>query len=200
MKRICIFGDSITWGAGLHIREAWANLLRNYIESKSNHYIEVYDLGIDGNTTRDLLNRFEVEAEARKPELIIFAIGVNDSMFRNGNNYEIDSEQFNENLRKIYEEAKKFTDNIWFVGLAKGSDSETNPLKRSSTGKCYSKESIEKYNAIIKEFAKQKSLHFVDIYKLLSDSDFDDGLHPNIEGHKKIFELVKKLVDAEGIV
>lgn len=200
MKRICIFGDSITWGAGLQTREAWANLLRNYIESKTDHYIEVYDLGIDGNTTKDLLNRFEVEAEARKPELIIFAIGVNDSMFRHGNNYEIDSDQFKENLGKLYEKAKKFTDKIWFVGLAKGSDSETNPLKRSSTGKCYSKESVERYDGVIKNFTSQKSLPFVDIYKSLSDSDFDDGLHPNIEGHKKIFERVKELVDKNKIV
>jgi len=184
----------------LHTREAWANLLRNYIESKTDHYIEVYDLGIDGNTTRDLLNRFEVEAEARKPELIIFAIGVNDSMFRNGNNYDIDIEQFGKNLGELFERSKKFTNKIWFVGLAKGSDSETNPLKRSSTGKCYSKSSVEKYDAVIKDFAIQKSLPFVDIYKVLSDSDFDDGLHPNIEGHKKIFESVKQLIDAEDIV
>jgi lysophospholipase L1-like esterase len=184
----------------LHTREAWANLLRNYIESKTDHYIEVYDLGIDGNTTKDLLRRFDVEAEARKPELIIFAIGVNDSMFRNENIYDIDSIQFAKNLNTINDKAKEFTDKIWFVGLAKGSDSETNPLKRSSTGKCYSKESVEKYDGVIKEFAIQKALPFVDIYKSLSDFDFDDGLHPNIEGHKKIFESFKKLVDAGGVV
>ncbi len=200
MKRICIFGDSITWGAGLHTREAWANLLRNYIESKTDHYIEVYDLGIDGNTTKDLLQRFDIEAEARKPELIIFAIGVNDSMFRNENSYDIDSNQFAENLNILNDKANKFTNKIWFLGLVKGSDSETNPLRRSSTGKCYSKESVEKYDSVIKSFAIKKSLPFVDIYGSLSVSDFDDGLHPNVKGHKKIFESVRQLVDAEGIV
>jgi lysophospholipase L1-like esterase len=73
-------------------------------------------------------------------------------------------------------------------------------LKRSSTGKCYSKKSVERYDGVIKDFTIQKSLSFVDIFENLSDSDFDDGLHPNINGHKKIFESVKELVDAEGIV
>jgi len=32
---ICIFGDSIAWGAWLPFRVSWANLLRNYLEKTS---------------------------------------------------------------------------------------------------------------------------------------------------------------------
>jgi lysophospholipase L1-like esterase len=200
IKRICIFGDSITWGAGLPGRVAWANLLRNYIEQKTDHYIELYDLGVDGNTTKNLLVRFDTEALARKPDMIIFAIGVNDSMYRHANEFDISTEEFVANLDRLLIMAKKYTDNIWFVGLVKGSDENTIPLKRSITGKCYSKESVARYNQILKDFALNSSCVFVDIYDLLVDSDFEDGLHPNEQGHNKIYTAVKGLFDQYNVL
>ncbi len=81
-KTICIFGDSIIWGAGLPCRVAWVNLLRNYVEIKYGGVVELYDLGIDRDTTEDLLKRFDAENRARRPQVIIFAVGTNDSSYR----------------------------------------------------------------------------------------------------------------------
>jgi len=39
--------------------------------------LSVYNYGFSGNTSKDLLLRFEVETIARKPDVIIFAIGIN---------------------------------------------------------------------------------------------------------------------------
>lgn len=195
MKRICIFGDSITWGAGLPFRVAWANLLRSYFDSKGEDYIELYDLGIDGNTTEDLIKRFDIEAEARNPEVIIFAIGINDSMFRNKDNFDISEDQFLKNLETLHKKAKKFTNSIYFVGLVKGSDDLTIPLKRSITGKCYSKNAVKKYDLVIKEFCKNNEVVFIDVFNKLNNKDFIDGLHPNIEGHEKIFEEAKNVLE-----
>jgi lysophospholipase L1-like esterase len=33
---------------------------------------------------------------------------------------------------------------------------------------------------------------------LLNNEDFDDGLHPNTEGHQKIFEKVKNFLVENG--
>ena len=33
---------------------------------------------------------------------------------------------------------------------------------------------------------------FIDIFGLLDNADFEDGLHPNAAGHQKIFEVIKK--------
>ena len=32
---------------------------------------------------------------------------------------------------------------------------------------------------------------YLDIFGILSNNDFDDGLHPNASGHQKTFEKVK---------
>lgn len=189
---ICVFGDSITWGAFLPFRGAWANLLRNYLESK-NEMIALYDLGIDANTSTDLLNRFDTEAAARKPDIIIFAVGTNDSAYRNTRKDALTpTREFKKNLTTLLTSARKLTPEIYFIGIAKGSDENTVPLPRSSTGKCYDQENISKYNAIIKEVCQKEKVEFVDIIDELKNEDFDDGLHPNLGGHQKIFEAVRR--------
>ncbi|MBA4320495.1 MAG: hypothetical protein C0412_19015, partial [Flavobacterium sp.] len=90
--------------------------------------------------------------------------------------------------------AKKFTDEIMFVGLVKGDDQFTNPFPDSTTGKSYSKVNIKKYNESIKNIALKNNLQFIDIYDDLNDADFYDGLHPNKNGHKKIFQKIIQYV------
>lgn len=191
---ICIFGDSITWGAFLPFRGAWANLLRNYLESL-NDKIALYDLGIDRNTSTDLLRRFDEEAKERNADLIIFAIGINDSAYRKINSSPITTPQlFKKNINELINKARKFTKNIIFVGLVKGDDSKTIPLARSTTGKCYDKENTKKYNEIIKKICESEGISFIDLFNLLNDEDFDDGLHPNLGGHQKMFEAVRRIL------
>ena len=45
---ICIFGDSITWGAYDPEQGGWATRLRNYFEKQDND-VDVYNLGISGD-------------------------------------------------------------------------------------------------------------------------------------------------------
>ena len=55
---------------------------------------------------------------------------------------------------------------------------------------CYTNENIQKYTKIMEDVCKENGVLFMDI-KPLNNDDFDDGLHPNTEGHRKIFEQVK---------
>ena len=76
MATICVFGDSIAWGAVDPENGGWVNCLRNYFESKSlrvDQDTDVYNLGISGDNTNDLLARFDVEVRARNPDTIVFA-------------------------------------------------------------------------------------------------------------------------------
>lgn len=193
---ICIFGDSITWGAKLPFRIGWANLLRNHLEKVSDEFFSVYDLGIDKNTSTDLLQRFVNEAEARKPEVIIFAIGTNDSSFIKTKDQPItELNTFKNNLKALTDLAKKHTHRIIFVGLTKGDDRITNPLPQSTTGKSYDKANITLYSQAIKEVCTNEDLTFIDLQAILTDTDFADGLHPNAAGHEKIFQAVAKKLD-----
>jgi len=86
IMNICIFGDSITWGAYDPINGGWVGLLRNYFEKKSEGEIEIYNLGISGNTTDGLLKMIENESIPREPEVIVLAIGINDTQYIYSNN------------------------------------------------------------------------------------------------------------------
>lgn len=195
MKTICIFGDSVTWGRGLSSRVGWANLLRNALED-IDPSIQVYDLGIDGDTTHDLLARAQQEALARRPDIIVWAIGVNDSAYRKTPNYPlIKIEQFEDNLETLFELGATLAKKQLCVGIAKGSDANTTPLPDSSTGKCYVKSRVREYDETIKQLAMDTGIDYVGVWSVLNDKDFYDGLHPNKAGHKKIFERVLPVVE-----
>ncbi|MFH1611889.1 MAG: GDSL-type esterase/lipase family protein, partial [bacterium] len=115
IRTICIFGDSITWGAYDPENGGWANLLRNDLESKDIH---VYNCGVSGDNTDDLLKRFKVESEAREPDAVMFAIGINDSQYTGERqNSRVPKEKFISNLEKLISQTKETTDKIIFVGL-----------------------------------------------------------------------------------
>jgi len=179
MAQILVFGDSIVYGAW--DREGgWVERLRKFLFDKE---FLVYNLGVSGDTTEDLLNRFEFEAEQRLDEneetIIIFSIGINDTL-------RTSPEKFKENIRKLIGLAQKFTQKIIFVGLT--------PVDEEKTE--YKNEYIQQYNEIIKSICSENKLLFIDIlgdwqetnYKIL----LEDGLHPNSQGHEKIFIKVKE--------
>ena len=64
MKRIICFGDSITFGRGENPNIGWCGRLKNYFESKD-PYNAIYNLGVPGHTSTDLLLRFNIEASGR---------------------------------------------------------------------------------------------------------------------------------------
>ena len=87
MTRILVFGDSIARGAVDLEKGGWVERLRIYFVNNSKDK-SVYNLGISGDTTENLLKRFMNECKVREPEIIIFAIGVNDSaIIQNKNNW-----------------------------------------------------------------------------------------------------------------
>ena len=46
----------------------------------------------------------------------------------------------------------------------------------------------------MRNICKENKIHYLDIFGLFENEDFKDGIHPNIAGHKKIFEKVKSFL------
>lgn len=188
-NRICIFGDSITWGAIDPENGGWVAQLRRYFET-NNYDISIYNQGISGDNTNDLLARFEIECKAREPQVVIFAIGINDSQYTKSKGIEgISLEKFQNNLIKLIKQAKIFSDKIIFVGLTKVDQSSI--PESWGTEKFYNNNIIATYNTAIIKVCKSSNLLFINLLDLLNVNDLSDGLHPNPEGHKKIFLKVK---------
>ena len=186
---ICIFGDSIVWGAKDYKNGGWVTLLKNHLKEKD--LLNVYNLGVSGDNTDDLLERFENECKARAPEIIIFAIGENDSQYiKSKDNPRVSLDKFQENLNKLLNRARKFTKKIVFVGLTEVDESKVMPIPWSPE-KYYDNENVNKYNSKIKNFCLDNNVLFLDILNLLNNEELDDGIHPNSKGHEKIFNKVK---------
>lgn len=211
MAQILVFGDSITYGAW--DREGgWVSRLRKFLDGKrladSDSYFLVYNLGISGDNTDGLLERFEFEAKQRLDEengnIIAFAIGINDSQFvQSKKSFRVIPEKFKENIQKIIRLAQRYSTKIVFVGLTPVDEAKTSPLPWNAD-RFYKNEYIQKYGGIVKDVCKENKICFIEISGKFMKSDYtkllEDGLHPNSEGHKIIFEIVKDFLVKEKII
>ncbi len=187
---ILVFGDSITWGSYDPNRGGWVTRLRNYYEKKDAD-INVYNLGIPGNTTIDLLKRVEFEASSRNPDIIIFAIGINDAqLIRHTNGLLVSIQEFRQNLSRLFFMARNFTNKVVFVGLTVVDESKTNPDK-SDAGITYRNENIRQFDKVIEHFCRENRLKYIKVDGTIGNNDLVDGLHPNPKGHRQMFEKIK---------
>lgn len=212
MAHILIFGDSITYGAW-DIKGGWPQRLRKYLDEKTlapNSDIEyiVYNLGVSGDTTEELLERFYFETKYRLSEeeenIFIFAIGINDSQdIHSKKGLRVSPKEFRKNLKTIIKKARKISSKIVFIGLNPIDESKVDPIPWA-TDKSYKNKNIEKFNKIIKSACKENNVLFLDILEKFKQKNYkkllEDGAHPNTEGHKKIFEIVKSALVKEKII
>lgn len=164
--------------------------------------IYVYNLGIPGDNSKYLLERLENEILSRWEEedgelIVIIAIGVNDSQYilsdkkcRTGIN------DFRKNLKGFLKIIRKFTNRIIFLGLTNINEKIT----ASYDEKTYKNEYISDYNSIIENFCENNRLFFIPMFGLLKDSDLEDRLHPNSQGHEKIFQKVKNFLIKKNLI
>lgn len=205
---IVVFGDSITYGCWDYDQGGWVNRLRTFLDKKI--YSRVYNLGISGEKTTDLLERFESECKMRLSEdieelsIIIIAIGINDSQFiHDKNDNRTPLEEFKENIKKLIEISKNFKSKTVFVGLTLVDESKTTPIPWDKN-KSYKNGYIQKYNETIKSVCKESGIYFVEIFEKMIKLNYkkmlEDGLHPNSNGHKVIFEAVRDFLIDNKII
>lgn len=195
MKSLCIFGDSTAWGAWDNEKGGWVNRLWFFV-SDLEDYCEVYNLSISGGTSETILERFENEANIREADGLIFQTGGNDSAWLEevGNHF-VSPEKFADNILEIIKRAKKITKNILFVGFEKCDETKTKPVSWAKV--YYTNENIKQYNEIMQRVCHQENILFLNLFDDLNVNDLEDGLHPNTEGHIKIFEKIKNFLIKE---
>lgn len=193
MTSLCIFGASSTWGAWDLEKGGWVNRLRLFIDNKDLG-IAVYNLGVSGDTTEDLLRRFDVEAEARKPDMIIFSIGDNDAKANASGEYAASLEQFEKNISSLIQKGKMYTDKILFLGIKRVDENKTTPVLWDSDA-WYRNKDIEIYDAKFRECVVAHGAAYMNIADVITTDDLFDGLHPNARGHEKIFHVVKNFYE-----
>lgn len=195
---IVFFGASSTWGAWDRDKGGWVNRIRLFLDNKDSDFF-VYNQGVSGHTSEDLLARFEIELKARDPEIVVISIGDNDSVVESPDSKNwVVMDKYGENIKKLIEISKKYTGKILFLSLKKVDESKTMPVSWGSY--YYSNSIISKYNNKLKDICNLEKVEFLDILELLSENDFEDGLHPNSKGHEKIAKKVmEKLAEKRWV-
>lgn len=209
---ILCFGDSITYG-NWDPKGGWVGRLREYFDSKSlgsysgedlysTYYTLTYNLGIPGETSAGLLERFESELAMRhNPDelnIVLIAIGINDSRFYKSENLpETDIEEFRQNIWDLEGLAKKYTSDVAFIGLSPVDEARTDPLSWEPDA-VYKNEYIEKYDEVIKEFCNSRKIPFIDVFNPMKELEvaklLEDGIHPNQEGYSVMEEIIRTAV------
>jgi len=211
MVNILVFGDSLAYGAW-DLQGGWVQRLRRFLEEKNLADLSesplVYNLAISGDTSTDLLERFESEIKPRLEEeeetIVIIGIGQNDAQFlHDENRLRTSKEEFRQNLQKLISLAKKFSHKIVFIGLVPVDESKAAPIPWDKN-KFYLNKNIREYNRIVKEICEQNEISFVDVFGKFIKTDYKEllyeGLHPNSAGHEKIFGILKVELIKNGII
>jgi len=187
MSTIYIFGDSIAAGQGCDEGKSWPTLLQNSLKDT-----KIINGSFGGDTTADILQRFEV----KNPDLIIFAVGMNDSSDFEGEK-RVSLADFEKNIKKLIGLCGKTK--MAFVGLTCADENKTiTPIEE------YRNKEIEKYNEKLKEICKQHKILFINIFDRWIKRNYkkllDDGLHPNVEGHKLLAEQIAETLISSDLL
>lgn len=172
----------------------WQKFLREDVD-----YGIVYNLGIDGDTSSWVLKRFDGEAEARQPDVVIFAIGSNDCTIIDKKETTISLDMFQKNIALLIEKAKKITEKIVFIWTIICDETKSNPIVWAPELSQDMKNTIA-YNDVIKTFCKQNNILFIDVIDVLTNKDLEDGIHPTAEGHEKIYIRVRDILLEKKII
>lgn len=191
---IFVFGDSITYGVGDDEKCGWVNRFRLNLEKDDTRTFQIFNLGISGDITEGVKNRFNTEFNTRKDKkndtLIIFSIGINDTQDINGKD-RVTLEQFENNISHLINNAKKYSDNIAFIGLSMVDETKVVPLPWNEE-KSYFNKKIIIFDNKLKEICNKNNIRYLNIYNLLTLDELIDGIHPNSIGHQKICDEVTK--------
>ncbi|NOQ55587.1 MAG: hypothetical protein GQ477_02145 [Nanohaloarchaea archaeon] len=214
MTHILVFGDSIAWGAW-DSRGGWVDRLKNFVYEKNINLTDykdydctIYNLGISGNTSENIAARLDIETKSRlsknEENIILFAIGINDSAFiKSKDDNWIPIKSFEKNIQKIIDIPNKIVTKIICLNINPVQENKTNPIPWE-TDIYYKNENIKQYNNSISKICSENNVECIDIFELFSKSNpnqlLEDGLHPNTEGHKLIFETVKKFLEERNII
>lgn len=183
---LCVFGDSIVVGSDDREDGGWVARLR--LEFNARGKVGVYNLGVDGDRSEQLLRRIAGEAAARNASVIVISIGANDLGWHGTEGTEI--ALFRERYDRILAEAGRFSERILVLGLLNVDEGNDSHGVRN--------EQVLAFNGVIEELAHEHQAEFLSLFGMLEPTDFVDGLHPSSSGHAKLAPLIARELERLG--
>ena len=196
-KRIVAIGTSSLFGRVDPQGGGYIGRLKSWHEQQAAHNA-VFNLGISGETTTQMLARFEQELTPRKPDLILVNTGSNDTRHRGTIAAPRDIPLITslENLQSMIVIGRKLAP-IVFISIYPILDAETQPLM--DTDYFYLQKDIAELAQATKRVCNENHLPYLNIFDEWNEREYPpyihaDGLHANEVGHQKIFEMLKEFL------
>lgn len=195
---ICFVGDSITLGWGDAALGGWPARLLGRLSAQG-HPVTGYNLGVRGDTSGAILERWRDEVRRRRrgdDPLLVFAFGVNDAKIAADGSQTIRPALTARNTRQIL--ADVGTSRTLMIGPA---PIDEGLMQRRLNGDgalpMPSPESIALVNQKIAEEAHSAGIPFLDLLGILSSDPAwgqlmakTDGLHPSSAGHDLLADTI----------
>jgi len=80
---------------------------------------------------------------------------------------------------------------VLFVGLTRVDESKVMPIPWSDENKNYDNTNVALYDSLVKQVCEEQGLPYLDLSTLLTLDELEDGLHPDANGHEKMYKAVK---------
>ncbi len=192
--RICFVGDSLVNGTNDPDFQGWPGRLAQG-EVARGHDLSVYNLGIRGDTSAMIAERWQRECEVRLPAIqpcaLVFSFGVNDVAFENGTR-RVAFEQSLDIARTMMTAAKSWLPTLW-VGPPPVELEQTTFVPAPNITYVFSRPNIQALSHAYGDIAVELGVPYFDLYAAL-DGDpnwlhsFDgfDSVHPNQNGYQLI--------------
>lgn len=155
------------------------------------HYVKIADKGYE---ISDILEDMKKNVYDYNPSLVFIELGINE--IREGKNIEEVLTNLKELVNNI-QENRKYAE--IYVELLYPINTEIEGYNKRFFSSEVSEDDIIEYNNKIKQLTKELNVHYLDVYKELSDNDklkeeyTDDGIHLNNEGYKVLNNIIKSI-------
>lgn len=189
--RIVFAGDSITdmdrakpLGEGLfnNLGFGYVRMVENLLASVYPEvYLRITNAGISGNTSRDLLNRFEKDVVELNPDWVSICIGVND-VWRQFDtpahlDYQVMPDEYEQNVEKMILAVKDRVKGVFIM----------TPYYMEPNKDDWMRARMDEYGVICKKLAEKYGCTFIDLQAMFNEyfkhrhSTFVawDRVHPN---------------------
>lgn len=208
---IVVFGTSITRGSFDGECGGWVSRLSAYVDARilperGTDIIDVYNLGISGDTSRGVRARFVTELTPRADGAeydrvtVLLEVGGNDALFNmTTQTHWVEPAVFKENVEFCVAEAKRRGFQVVLLGLHKPDEARTNPIPWDP--ECvYRWSDCSIYDEVLRDIATREELLYVPQHDVCRPEHLLDGDHPTAEGHRLIFERVKEYLERGKII
>ena len=193
LDRIVFIGDSVTDAGSVNpVGEGSNNLGTGYVRVIDNmltaYYpelvLKIYNSGINGHTSRSLVNRFDNDVLAFKPDYISICVGINDAYQFFDSRFLPDKvvtlTEYEKNLTNMIEKSVKTAKKVFIM-----SPYYMEPFKDDQI-----RSLMDKYTEVCKNLSEKYGCEFINLQEML-DAFFKfrhptaiagDRVHPNLIG------------------